>query len=166
MKIAITGHRPNKLGNDYDLASPLIEKIDMAICAILLKQDELYPLGSIELISGMALGIDTLFAKIAIRLGYKFTAAIPCQQQYKMWPQKAKELYLDIINHPLCTKYYVSEGPYSPQKMQLRNQWMVDNCDMLIAVWDGTLGGTSNCVKYAQQQQIDIRIINPKDLNL
>ena len=69
MKIAITGHRPNKLGNDYNLVSPLIERIDMAICAILLKQDELYPIGSIELITGMALGIDTLFAKIAIRLG-------------------------------------------------------------------------------------------------
>jgi len=36
MKIAITGHRPNKLGNDYDLTSPLIEKIDIAICNVLL----------------------------------------------------------------------------------------------------------------------------------
>lgn len=29
MKIAITGHRPNKLGNDYDLTSPLVERIEM-----------------------------------------------------------------------------------------------------------------------------------------
>lgn len=27
MKIAITGHRPNKLNNDYDLTSPLIRRI-------------------------------------------------------------------------------------------------------------------------------------------
>lgn len=34
MKVAITGHRPNKLGNDYDLTSPLIDQIDMLISGI------------------------------------------------------------------------------------------------------------------------------------
>jgi len=164
MKIAITGHRPSKLGNDYDLTSLLVEKIDIAICNILLAQYELYPIGSITLITGMALGIDTLFAKIAIRLNWPFIAAIPCQGQHNIWPQKSKELYLDLINHPLCTKEYVSLGPYSPQKMQLRNKWMVNNCDLLIAIWDGTSGGTANCVKYAQSIGTDIRIINPREL--
>ncbi len=41
---------------------------------------------------------------------------------------------------------------------------MVNNCDMLIAVWDGSDGGTANCVKYAQSKGVDIRIINPKEL--
>jgi uncharacterized phage-like protein YoqJ len=39
---------------------------------------------------------------------------------------------------------------YSNSKMQERNKWMVDQCDVLIAVWDGTAGGTGNCVNYAQ----------------
>lgn len=34
MKIAITGHRPNKLGNDYALESPLIHAIRDAIAVI------------------------------------------------------------------------------------------------------------------------------------
>lgn len=32
---------------------------------------------------------------------------------------------------------------------------------MLIAVWDGSPGGTANCVKYAESLQIDIRRTNP-----
>ena len=48
--------------------------------------------------------------------------------------------------------------------MQERNEWMVNNCDVLIAVWDGTSGGTANCVKYAESLQLDIRRINPKEL--
>ena len=33
--------------------------------------------------------------------------------------------------------------------MQLRNEWMVNNCTRLVALWDGTTGGTYNCVAYA-----------------
>ena len=27
---------------------------------------------------------------------------------------------------------------------------MVDNCTHVLAMWDGSEGGTANCVKYAQ----------------
>jgi len=161
MKVAITGHRPNKLNNDYDLKSDLILSIKKRIIQeldILIKE---HP--KVICISGMALGIDTLFAQIAIELNLEFIAAIPCQQQHKMWAQRSKEIYLDLINHPLCFKYYVSEGEYSPQKMQIRNEWMVDHCDLLIAVWDGTSGGTKNCIDYALKKNKLIIRINPKD---
>ncbi|PAD70641.1 hypothetical protein CHH83_02225 [Bacillus sp. 7586-K] len=45
--------------------------------------------------------------------------------------------------------------------MQKRNEWMVDNSDYVIAVWDGTKGGTGNCVKYAQKQNKYITTIKP-----
>jgi len=112
----------------------------------------------------MALGIDTLFAKIAIRLNWPFIAAIPCIGQEKIWPNKSKDIYREILANPLCTRYLVSETGYNNIVMQKRNKWMVDNCDLLIAIWDGTSGGTANCVKYAQSIGIDIRIIDPKTL--
>jgi len=40
---------------------------------------------------------------------------------------------------------------------------MVDNCDKLVAVWDGTKGGTSHCVGYAKKQGKEIIRINPED---
>lgn len=42
--------------------------------------------------------------------------------------------------------------------MQLRNKWMVDKSDIVIAVWDGSEGGTNNCVQYATENKK--RIIN------
>ena len=35
--------------------------------------------------------------------------------------------------------------------MQKRNRYMVDNSDIVIAVWDGTPGGTENTVRYAEK---------------
>jgi uncharacterized phage-like protein YoqJ len=47
---------------------------------------------------------------------------------------------------------YTFNNPYpGPWVMQRRNEWMVDHCDILYAFWDGTSGGTANCVKYAAQ---------------
>jgi uncharacterized phage-like protein YoqJ len=48
--------------------------------------------------------------------------------------------------------------------MQLRNEFMVNNSDIVIAVWDGTNGGTANCVKYAQVENKEIIIIDPHKL--
>lgn len=161
MKIAITGHRPNKLGNDYDLTSPLVLAIKAKLQEIL-THDYLYYY-DVRLISGMALGINTLFAQIAVAQGYPFIAAISCIQQHAKWTQKSKEIYLDLINHTMCDKHYVSTEPYNNSCMQKRNIYMVDNCDILIAVWDGTSGGTVNCVAYARQVGKQIIIINPND---
>jgi hypothetical protein len=33
---------------------------------------------------------------------------------------------------------------------------MVDHADMVIALWDGTSGGTANCVNYAKAQHKQI----------
>lgn len=161
MKVAITGHRPNKLGNDYDLVSPLVKEIKSSIIKILV--NECNDLKNLTLISGMALGIDTLFAKIAIEFDYPLHAYIPCMGQEKMWVQKSKDLYNEILQHPLCNVRYISRQNYTPSCMQLRNEWMVNDCNLLIAVWDGTSGGTKNCVDYAKAQGRRIIFIDPKN---
>lgn len=159
MNIAITGHRPNKLGNDYNLTSDLIHKIKKRIINIL------YGINTQDtvLITGMALGIDTLFAKIAIENNIPFIAAIPCKNHWAKWPQKSVDLYQQILQHKLCTINNISTQPYNQYCMQKRNEWMVNNCDLLIAVWDKSSGGTANCVKYAQSQNKEIIFINPND---
>lgn len=164
MKIAITGHRPNKLGNDYTGTSPLLTALRAKIIeAIMLncnKPDEL------TLITGMALGIDQLFAEIAISMQFPFIAAIPCWNQDKMWTIQSKEQYGNILANKLCTIYLVLAEEYTAKCMQIRNQWMVDNCDLLIAVWDGTNGGTANCIRYATSKNKEIIRINPKEIKL
>lgn len=74
-------------------------------------------------------------------------------------------------NFPQCTcgKRFICVGSdcpggYAPAKMQIRNEYMVENCDLLIAVWDKSDGGTANCVKYAKSQRKNIIYINPKEI--
>tara|TARA_R100001086_G_scaffold249984_1_gene192285 strand:+ start:1967 stop:2485 length:519 start_codon:yes stop_codon:yes gene_type:complete len=172
MRIAITGHRPNKLGNDYNLKSDLIHKIKKSIVGCLVsnatsvdyKENRPYKLDGITCITGMALGIDTLFALIAVEYNIPFIAALPCLNQDKMWTSSSKVLYNKLIGSELCTTYHVSNQEYTLKCMQNRNKWMVDNCDLLIAVWNSSPGGTANCVRYAKSQNKEMVIINPLEL--
>lgn len=163
MKLAITGHRPNKLGNDYTFTTPLLQWLRLRITNIL--KDRLETNSEVIGITGMALGIDQLYAKILIENNVQFIAAIPCLEQDKMWMESSKMIYKEILSNPLCTIHLVSNTEYFAECMQIRNRWMVDNCDELIAVWDGTNGGTGNCVTYARYREKPILRINPKQFN-
>jgi uncharacterized phage-like protein YoqJ len=55
-------------------------------------------------------------------------------------------------------------GDYAPWKMMLRNKYMVNNCDVLLALWNGTPGGTQKCVAYAESVNRTIWKINPADI--
>jgi len=156
MIIAITGHRPNRLNKEYDGKGPMSLWIKSEINKIL---EEKSPT---KLISGMALGVDQLFAEIAIERDLELLAAIPCRNQEKMWPQKSKDRYDRILAYDKCEKVYVSEK-YSGWAMQKRNEYMVDRSTLTIAVWDGTFSGTGNAVQYANKINKEIIRIDPQD---
>ena len=50
------------------------------------------------------------------------------------------------------------------KEKRITNEWMIDNSAVVISVWDGTSGGTANCVKYAKKQKTKIWRITPDDL--
>ena len=80
-----------------------------------------------------------------------------------MWPIYAKNLYNQLLEKAI-QQIIVSEGEYSHQKMQIRNQYMVDNCDLLIAIYDNkSQGGTKNCIEYAKSINKPIIYINPNN---
>ena len=153
--IAGTGHRPNKLGG-YEFSAPkriwirdrlrerlLVHKPDMVI-------------------SGMALGFDQDLAYVAIEMAIPFVAAVPFVGQERVWPKESKDFYNQLLSKAASIAI-VSPGEYSVDKMQVRNEWMVDHCSILIACWDGSAGGTGNCVKYAMEVGREIDRINPND---
>lgn len=155
LSIAITGHRPNKLGNEYDLDGPITTKIRQEIIKIL-KQEK-----PDKIITGMALGVDQLFALIGIEMNIPIIAAIPCGNYFSQWPLKSQKLYNEILSSKqICQITLVSDEEYKPYLMQKRNEWMVDHCDKLIAVWNGTNGGTKNCIDYAKKVNKPIIYIN------
>lgn len=159
MRLGITGHRPNKLNNEYN-GGPLTNKISNELCKAVMCAFPSQPI----LITGMAQGVDQIFAELAIDMNFRFVAVIPCLEQEKLWPEIAQERYHRILSSPLCHVHQVYNGPYYNGCMQRRNRYIVDNCDKLIAVWDGSLGGTQNCIEYARYVGREIIHINPREL--
>jgi uncharacterized phage-like protein YoqJ len=154
---AFTGHRPDKLPNKetgYKLPNPTYIYVCQQIEKVL---KELKPE---KTISGMALGSDQWLANISHKLNIPFIAAVPFEGQEMAWPAPSQKIYQQLLK--LANEIVVvSPGSYEPRKMQIRNEWMVNCCDTLIAVWDGSSGGTGNCVRYAQSINKNIIHINP-----
>ena len=153
MIISFTGHRD--LGG-FNIPSPIYNNVSERIEAKLI---ELKPT---KILTGMAIGTDTLAANIAIKLNIPFDAIIPFNGQDQIWPEAAKKEYRRLLELA-SEKVVVSSGNFTAYKMQVRNEYLVDNCDKLIAVIrkDCIKGGTHNCIIYAIKQKKEIIYINP-----
>lgn len=145
----VTGHRPDKLG-EWDPLHPVVERVKKALRAALI---EVWPK---HLVTGMALGVDQWAAQEALELGIPFIAALPCDDMERMWPLPSQQRFHVLLKQARQV-VFVTDGLYKPWKMQRRNEWVVDNCGILLAVHDGSGGGTFNCIQYAESVQRDIR---------
>lgn len=162
-RVAGTGHRPNKLGGygNTVVHNRLREVIRQEL--ITYKALYYYEEG-LEVISGMALGLDQWLAEEALDLDIRVIAAIPCKGQESRWPAHSQEHYHRLLAHPLMSIGYQPDVNYSARVMDLRNRWMVDNSDELLALWNGTRGGTANCYYYAAKKNgYVINLLDPKD---
>lgn len=139
--LSATGHRPDKLGG-YGAATD--ER------CVRLANDYLSQMIVERVISGMALGWDLAWAEAALGLGIPVRAAVPFPGQEAQWPNEEINRYHAILDR--CEDVTYVSGGFQPGAYQRRNEWMVDNSDGVVALWDGSSGGTSNCVRYAQRR--------------
>lgn len=162
MIVSFTGHRPNKLGG-YEKAQN--KRLIWALYHTIEKQIED---GAHTFISGMALGIDTWAARCVIKLKEKYphiklVCAIPCANHSAKWKEPSQKEWQWICDQA-DKVIYVSDQPYTHSCMQERNIFMVDNSDLIIAIWDGTNSGTGNCIRYAQKHNKPIIRLDPTQL--
>lgn len=146
-KVAITGHRPEKLHN----IEWVIEQLRVAYETI----------NPTQIMVGMASGADLIAGTLAISMGIPVIAVKPWAGHVSRiddWEayQKVESNAVETVNvNP-------SMGYPGPAAYYRRNEHMVDHSDIIVAVWDGTKSGTGACVKYAQQQNKPIYRIDPK----
>ena len=159
-KCCVTGHRSKSLPWGYNENSPLCFLFKLKLAR---KIKGLIKQGCLYFISGMAMGVDIIFAEIVIKLKKKYDlqleVAIPCENQTRGW----SEYYVERYNKILAKSdkiSYISKNYFNGCMMK-RNQYMVDNSDFVIAVYKkGTLGGTKNTIEYAVKQDKQIIYIN------
>ena len=157
-----TGHRPPKIGG-YNEDNPTTKRIRLHL------QNEIYLAinnGYKEFISGMALGVDTIAAEIVLEIRESYPiqliCAIPFEGQENMWTYDSRHRWRTILDSA-DEVIHISSPGYAAWKMQKRNEWMVDVSSLVIAVWDGSTGGTANCISYAKNATLppEIHIITP-----
>ena len=149
--VVATGHRPEKCGGYSKEAQRRLKELAI---------DWLVALTPRGAISGMALGWDTAIVEACLDLQLPYVACIPFEGQDTKWfpeSRRAYRTYLDrAANVIVCSK-----GKYSREKMQIRNQRMIDLAlkkgpgpenSILLALWDGSSGGTKNCLSYADSR--------------
>lgn len=149
MIVTVTGHRPKKVGGYSKEAHQRL--INLAKFAI-----DTYTNASL-VITGMALGWDQAVAQAAIEMEIPFLAAVPFSGQELKWPEASQLRYNELLEQA-DEVVIVCKGGYAPYKMQIRNQFMINRADLVLALWDGSEGGTCNAIRYAELQRK--RIIN------
>jgi uncharacterized phage-like protein YoqJ len=166
--LCFTGHRPDKLGGFGGEKAKLIQDNLFAHLVRIVMRAANNDFD--RFISGGALGVDQIAAEAVIHrkknpayFNIQLIIAKPFPSQASKWPAHAVEVY-DRICGKADTIVNVSEDPYTREKMQLRNEFMVNHSDAVIAVWNGGNGGTGNCVRYARSQFKPILIVNPYTL--
>lgn len=178
MKIAITGHRPDKLGG-YDANNPLrrhlrnrFKDILVSLVADALTFRWAKP-QDIEVYVGGALGFDTDAARVCVEAAVPFIAAVPFPSQYRRWRPDDQKVYHNMLTYAKRVEYVSSVDPPESvgvnfaviNMMYARNRYMVDRCDLVVAAWDGSPGGTAHCVKYAQSKGKEILVLTPERAN-
>ncbi len=159
---AITGHRPEKLPWGYDETSEGCRRLR----EILTKQIvTLADSGVTSFLSGMALGVDQIFAELVLAQRKKNPALelhciLPCMGQDKKWPESARKQYRLIVQQA-DLRYYVNRE-YHRGCMLERDRYLVEHSDCLLAVYDkAQRGGTAATVNYARELHREIIMIDP-----
>lgn len=140
--IAVTGHR--------NLSDKQIKRIKNITGKIVRK----YGYDNVEFICGGARGTDTIAARfcqenmIVYSLYFPFPYHNKDNNELKQTAKKTVELYEDY---------------FANWQFQERNKAMVNDCDILLAFYDGReKGGTYNCIKYAKSKLVPIIFIDMK----
>ena len=156
-----SGYRPEKLPWGIDESDKRCETLKENLFTV---SNKVINNGYSHFICGMARGSDTYFCETILALrdiynGISIEAAIPYEKQAEKWLPEERERYSILVGK--CDIVTFVSKEYSGYCMLKRNRYMVNNSSLLLAVYDGKLGGTANTVKYAVHKGLDVIEIIP-----
>lgn len=164
--VCFTGHRPDKLGGyhtvEYGLTAARVAERTECLIRLFISQ------GYTNFICGGAQGYDTVAAREVWKFrqtnkDIKLIIAVPFRGQEARWPQSAQRTYNAMLQAADEVVVLSETSDNAAHKMQQRNEWMVNNSSWVIACWDGSSGGTKNCIEYAKSQNKEVLKFSPDD---
>ena len=156
-----TGHRPDKLPWGFDERDYRCLALKRSLTREL---ESLYRRGFRHFISGMAMGCDLYFAEAALALREQYPkvtveGAVPCPAQADRWPEDQRRSWQDIL--ACCDLETVMQQNYDRFCMFRRDRYMIDRSAVVLAVFDGTPGGTQYTLNYAMEKKLEILLLDP-----
>jgi hypothetical protein len=150
MRVGITGHQKRE-GISWNW-------VHDTLCA------ELERIGPVaQALSSLAEGADQVFAKCALDHDIELVAVIPFHDYESVFGSEAKKTFLEFLQHAVRLDLNFS-GDRQVSFLKA-GQYIVDNVDTLMAVWDGQPaegpGGTADIVQYAIERSRPIIHIDP-----
>ena len=148
-RCCFTGHRPDKMELGEKEIKPLLEKaIDDAIAD-----------GYVTFVTGMAMGVDIWAAEIVLEKkksnkDLHLICALPHPNFESRRSIKEKMRFNKIIKNANLVKEI--NDHYFAGCYQVRNEWMVDRSNLVIAVFNGQKSGTKNTIDYAKRKGVSI----------
>ena len=144
-----TGHRLQKLGLTSDYVKMILEK------AI----DDFIDKGYTRFISGMSNGVDLWAAEIIMEKKRKndnlsLICALPYDGFAPSGDTQIKTSFKEIISS--ADQVEIVNLRYHRGCFQQRNEWMVDNSNAVMAVFNGSGGGTKNTIEYANRKSVKV----------
>jgi hypothetical protein len=113
--------------------------------------------------SSLAAGSDQVFAEAAIGLRIPVVAVMPLEGYERFFDGAALTNYQRLLGE--CQVIQLRWNGDPEQAFFEAGKFIVDQCDLLFAVWDGAsaegLGGTGDVVSYARQKHRPVMHINP-----
>lgn len=164
---AVTGHRPSRFKFKYNEDYSLCKKIKRAM---LEQFKRLYDeKGVRRYYVGGALGVDMWAGELILRLkeqpGYEdieLVVVLPFEGHDAKWDDRSKRR-MDFLLR-MCSDCVIVGKEDRRENYIMRNCYMVDQADYLVAVYDddrNMRSGTMQCVRYARKKQVPVILIHP-----
>lgn len=153
--VAFTGHRKERILQN---GNPLV--LGQIQLAIIEQVEQLCKQGYKTFYCGMAEGFDLLAASAVTVCKWKYNdirlvAVVPFRNQSARYEPLDKIQYQILLNE--ADEVVILSESYYRGCFHRRNDYMINNSDVIVAYWDGIFkGGTFYTIKKAQQDNKQI----------
>lgn len=149
MKIGVTGHRPGRIAGREDWIRDTVRRELTASAEN----------GPVTALSGMAPGVDQIFAEVAVELGIPYIAYVPFPDFMARWDVVHRESYENLLTK--AETQVIVSNTYFGGVYLARDRALVNNADSMMAFWDGVdKGGTAYTISYARKKLVPITVFD------
>ncbi len=163
--LAVFGHRPPELGGYGE--NPTATAVQDRITEILAAKRQMHP--DLHVLSGLALGAETLGAEAALDAGVPLVAVQPFPDPDAMWPRASRDHYARLLDRAAHRLLLERAVPDSKMKvagaLARRDGWLTRQADEALVVWDGRDPALGKLVRNLEDRLgEDVWIVAPAEV--